>query len=171
MDPAHPYHRSPMSEILACQILITLYLYINMLMTPSCISVKMSKQCQTKCQQCQQKCQNICPCTCSLTPGLLQLGTGQLARSDACTTYSCPALRCTANSKSPETGFRIVGYDGAPLAPTPSSNNIQIVNIDARHPPWSLPKIHEGDGSLRIDLAGTRAPSICRDPELRHLSH
>ena len=32
-------------------------------------------------------CQNISPCTCSLTPGLLQLGTGQLARSDACTTH------------------------------------------------------------------------------------
>ena len=38
----------------------------------------------------------VSPCTCSLTSGLLQLGTGQLARSDACTTYSYPALRCTA---------------------------------------------------------------------------
>ena len=95
----------------------------------------------------------------------------ELARSDACTTYSCPVLRCTAHSKSPETGFRIVGYDGAPLAPTPSSNNIQTVYIDARHPPWSLPEIHERNGCSRIDLAGPRAPLICHDPELRHLSH
>ena len=43
----------------------------------------------------------------------------------------------SANSKSPEIGFCIGGNDGAPLAPTPSSNNIQIVYIDARHPPWS----------------------------------
>ena len=73
-------------------------------------------------------------CTCPLTPGLLQLGTGQLARSNACAAHSCPAFCCTAYSKSPETGFRIAGNDGAPLAPTPSSNNIQIVYIDARHP-------------------------------------
>ena len=65
----------------------------------------------------------------------------------------------------------LVMMHGAPLAPTPSSNNIQIVYIDARHPPWSLPKIHEGDGSSRIDLAGPRAPSIRRDPELRHPLH
>ena len=44
-----------------------------------------------------------------------------------------------AHSKSPETGFRIAGNDGAPLAPSPSWNNIQIVYIDARHPPRSLP--------------------------------
>ena len=24
--------------------------------------------------------------------------------------------------------------------------------IDARHPPWSLPEIHDGDGSSHIDL-------------------
>ena len=88
-------------------------------------------------------CQNISPCTCPLMPGLLRLGTGQLARSNACAAHSCPAFCCTAYSKSPETGFRIAGNDGAPRAPTPSSNNIQIVYIDARHPPWSLPKIHE----------------------------
>ena len=41
-------------------------------------------------------CQNSSPCTCSITSGLLQLGTGQLARSDACTTYLYSALRCTA---------------------------------------------------------------------------
>ena len=37
----------------------------------------------------QRLCQNISPCTCSLTPGLLQLqlGTDQLTRSDTCTTY------------------------------------------------------------------------------------
>ena len=109
-------------------------------------------------------------CTCPLTPGLLQLGTGQLARSNACAAHSCPAFCCTAYSKSPEIGFRIAGNDGVPLAPTPSSNNIQIVYIGARHPPWSLPKIHEGDGSSPIYLAGPRAPSVCRDPELRHPS-
>ena len=115
-------------------------------------------------------CQNISPCTSPLTPGLLQLGTGQLARSNAWAAHSCPAFCCTAYSKSPEIGFRIAGNDGAPLAPTPSSNNIQIVYIGARHPPWSLPKIHEGDGSSPIYLAGPRAPSVCRDPELRHPS-
>ena len=66
-------------------------------------------------------------------------------RSNACAAHSFPAFCCTAYSKSPELGFRIAGNDGAPLAPTPSSNNIQIVYIDARHPPWSLPNIHEGD--------------------------
>ena len=118
----------------------------------------------------RRRCQNISPCTCPFTPGLLQLGTGQLARSNACAAHSCTAFCCTAYSKSPETGFRIAGNDGAPLAPTPSSNNIQIVYIDARHPLWSLPKIHEGDGSSPIYLAGPQAPSVCRDPELRHPS-
>ena len=94
---------------------------------------------------------------------LLQLSTGQLARSDPCTTYSCPALRCEVYS---ETGFCIVGYDGAPLAPIPSSNNIQTVYIDAWHQPWSLLEIHEGDGGSRVHFAGSRAPSICHDAEL-----
>ena len=57
-------------------------------------------------------CQNISPCTCPLTPGLLQLGTGQLARSNAGAAHSCPAFCCTAYLKSPETGFRIAGNDG-----------------------------------------------------------
>ena len=105
-----------------------------------------------------EDCQNINPCTRSLTSGLLQLGTDQLTRSDTCTTYSCPTFRCTAYSQSPETGFGVVGYDGAPLALTPSSNNIQTVYIDARHPPWSQPEIHEGDGGSRVDFTGSRAP-------------
>ena len=46
----------------------------------------------------------------------------------------------------------------------------KLCSIDARHPPWSLPKIHEGDGFSRVYLAGPRAPSVCRDPELRHPS-
>ena len=51
----------------------------------------------------------------------------RLARSNACAAHSFPAFCCTAHSKSPEIVFRIAGNDGAPLAPTPSSNNIQIV--------------------------------------------
>ena len=96
----------------------------------------------------------------------MQLCIPRIARSNAYAAHSCPAFCCTAYSKSPETGFRIAGNHGASLAATSSSNNIQIVYIDARHPPWSLPKVHEGDGSSRVYLAGPRALLFCRDPEL-----